>query len=202
MSYTKCKGNLEARGRMHGTIVDASGATQYELSGSIMHSICATANTPAAATALQADVGTAVTVYERPADVPNVEAQFNLTRFAMSLNDELDAAHAAPTDSRLRPDVRCLENAQYALATEEKLRLEEKQRDAAKERVTAGVVFQPLWFTRCDGQDANAADNIVKGRLDSQHTWQYNGRYWPAREAQEWGGLPDIYSGGPAMSNS
>jgi hypothetical protein len=33
-----------------------------------------------------------------------------------------------PTDSRLRPDQRCLENGEYEMANSEKLRLEQKQR--------------------------------------------------------------------------
>jgi len=33
-----------------------------------------------------------------------------------------------PTDSRLRPDQRCLENGEYEMANEEKLRLEQRQR--------------------------------------------------------------------------
>jgi hypothetical protein len=41
-------------------------------------------------------------------------------------------ANIAPTDSRLRPDQRALENAQYKLASDEKFRLEEKQRAARK----------------------------------------------------------------------
>lgn len=33
-----------------------------------------------------------------------------------------------PTDSRLRPDQRCLENGEYEMANSEKLRLEQRQR--------------------------------------------------------------------------
>lgn len=33
-----------------------------------------------------------------------------------------------PTDSRLRPDQRCLENGEYEMANAEKLRLEQRQR--------------------------------------------------------------------------
>ena len=33
-----------------------------------------------------------------------------------------------PTDSRLRPDQRCLENGEYDMANSEKLRLEQRQR--------------------------------------------------------------------------
>lgn len=202
LQYERCKGNLDARGRIYGSVSDAHGAVQYDVSGSIMRSVSATPRTTAAAAALQAHEGGAVTVFERPKDVPDADKLFHLSRFAIALNDELDAARAARTDSRLRPDVRCLENAQYGLATEEKLRLEEKQRGAAKERAAAGSTFAPRWFERRDGRADDVAENMVKGRLDAQPTWQYNGKYWPARERQEWGDLPDIYSGGPSVSST
>ena len=37
-----------------------------------------------------------------------------------------------PTDSRLRPDQRCLENGQYEMANSEKLRLEQRQRQVIR----------------------------------------------------------------------
>jgi len=54
----------------------------------------------------------------------------------MSLN-ELEPAMEetlCPTDSRLRPDIRKLENGDQDGAASEKARLEEKQRDSRKSR--------------------------------------------------------------------
>lgn len=54
----------------------------------------------------------------------------------MSLN-EMDAAvenSLCPTDSRLRPDIRKLENGDPDGAATEKIRLEEKQRDSRKSK--------------------------------------------------------------------
>ncbi|KAM9343472.1 oxysterol-binding protein-related protein 2-like isoform 2-T2 [Pholidichthys leucotaenia] len=61
---------------------------------------------------------------------------YNFTSFAMTLN-ELEPGMErliAPTDCRLRPDIRAMENGDIDLASSEKERLEEKQRAARRER--------------------------------------------------------------------
>lgn len=75
------------------------------------------------------------TVDPRPQDSVNY---FSFTNFAMSLNEiehhmkeENGFCH---TDSRLRPDIRKLENGDLDGAIAEKNRLEEKQREARKAR--------------------------------------------------------------------
>ncbi len=76
----------------------------------------------------------AVLLWER--DKSLNQTRYNLSPFAISLN-ELTANLAKklpPTDSRLRPDQRHLENGEYEMANAEKLRLEQLQRQ----------VFQPL----------------------------------------------------------
>lgn len=55
----------------------------------------------------------------------------------MALNEMPPADLAqklCPTDSRLRPDIRLMEEGQIERAAEEKTRLEEKQREARKTR--------------------------------------------------------------------
>lgn len=68
----------------------------------------------------------------------NSTSFYSFTKFAMSLN-EIEPYMKLPngfckTDSRLRPDVRCLENGDLEGAIAEKTRLEEKQRDTRKAR--------------------------------------------------------------------
>lgn len=46
-----------------------------------------------------------------------------------------------PTDSRLRPDQRCLENGQYEMANAEKLRLEQRQRQVKMHVWTSFVLY-------------------------------------------------------------
>lgn len=89
---------------------------------------------------------------------PEYPTRYNLTRFAITLNELtpglkvrmdiflvrhvylsfsygnillstiLEQEKLPPTDSRLRPDQRCLENGEYEMANAEKLRLEQRQR--------------------------------------------------------------------------
>jgi hypothetical protein len=51
---------------------------------------------------------------------------YNFTELAVQLNEPEDGV--APTDTRLRPDQRFMEEAKWDEANKEKLRLEEKQR--------------------------------------------------------------------------
>ncbi|XP_074066512.1 oxysterol-binding protein-related protein 2 isoform X2 [Macrotis lagotis] len=87
---------------------------------------------------------------------PNSSQMYNFTSFTVSLN-ELEKGMEkilAPTDCRLRPDIRGMENGNMDLASQEKERLEEKQREARKERakdeeewhtrMTSGALFPSL----------------------------------------------------------
>ena len=68
-----------------------------------------------------------------PADA---EEQYNMTKMALTLNNPHPGLlrELPPTDSRLRPDQRELELGNTDEATTEKLRLEEKQREARRIR--------------------------------------------------------------------
>ncbi|XP_074755176.1 oxysterol-binding protein-related protein 1 isoform X3 [Athene noctua] len=112
---------------------------------------------------------------------------YNFTSFAMALN-ELDKEMESvipKTDCRLRPDIRAMENGEIDLASEEKKRLEEKQRTARKNRSkseedwkTSHPSFQsPRWF--------HQGPNPYTGTQD----WLYSGNYWD----RNYFNLPDIY---------
>lgn len=75
--------------------------------------------------------------------VPNSEKQYGYTKFSMTLNEPDDSV-TCPTDSRLRPDQRLLENGKLDEAGNEKYRLEEKQRAARKRREASHVTYKPL----------------------------------------------------------
>ncbi|VVB07743.1 unnamed protein product [Arabis nemorensis] len=64
---------------------------------------------------------------------PNV-TRYNLTSFSITLNELTPGLEEKlpPTDSRLRPDQRHLENGEYEMANEEKQRLERRQRMSRK----------------------------------------------------------------------
>ncbi|XP_068736521.1 oxysterol-binding protein-related protein 1-like [Montipora capricornis] len=112
---------------------------------------------------------------ERP---PHSKQMYNFTTYAMQLNElhEDQKPQLPPTDSRLRPDCRALENGDLDGATREKIRLEEKQRAAKKERSKSDR-WIPRWFK----EDINP----YTGQLD----WIFTNTYWN----RDWKGCPDIF---------
>ncbi|KAK1313648.1 Oxysterol-binding protein-related protein 1D [Acorus calamus] len=117
----------------------------------------------------------AVLLWER--DKSMIQTRYNLTPFAISLNELTPGLleKLPPTDSRLRPDQRHLENGEYELANVEKLRLEQTQRQARKLQERG---WKPRWFSRDKEDDC----------------YRYVGGYWEAREEKKWDGIPDIFS--------
>ncbi|KAL6847704.1 hypothetical protein ACP4OV_022492 [Aristida adscensionis] len=102
--------------------------------------------------------------------------RYNLSSFAITLNEltpELKGK-LPPTDSRLRPDQRHLENGEYEKANAEKLRLERRQRMSRKMQDNG---WKPRWFQR-DTEDG---------------TFRYTGGYWEAREQGKWDDCHDIF---------
>ena len=120
---------------------------------------------------------------ERPTGIP-----FNLTPFAVTLNALPDALRPVlpPTDTRLRPDQRAMEDGEYDFAATEKTRVEEKQRAKRREREEKGEAFTPRWFKRG-----------VEDTTGEQY-WAFDGEYWrererARREGREWEGVEDIF---------
>lgn len=116
----------------------------------------------------------------------NSAEMYNFTSFAMQLNElhkEMEGVIPL-TDCRLRPDIRAMENGDIDLASEEKKRLEEKQRAARKNRAksdeewkTRSPALGPRWFQQGQNPHTKSQD------------WIFNGGYWDRKYAQ----LPDIY---------
>ncbi|KAF7810124.1 oxysterol-binding protein-related protein 2A-like isoform X1 [Senna tora] len=102
--------------------------------------------------------------------------RYNLTSFAITLNELLPGLKEKlpPTDSRLRPDQRHLENGEYEKANAEKQRLEKRQRMSRKMQENG---WKPKWFQR-DGANG---------------TFRYVGGYWEAREQGKWDACPNIF---------
>ncbi|KAK2972186.1 hypothetical protein RJ640_030731, partial [Escallonia rubra] len=115
----------------------------------------------------------AVLLWERGKSI--TKTRYNLTPFAISLNELTPGLleKLPPTDSRLRPDQRHLENGEYELANAEKLRLEQLQRQARKLQERG---WRPRWFQK-----------------DEDGCYRYVGGYWEAREKSNWDGIPDIF---------
>ncbi|CAL0319769.1 unnamed protein product [Lupinus luteus] len=107
---------------------------------------------------------------------PEHQTRYNLTQFAITLNEITPDLKdkLPPTDSRLRPDQRCLENGEYEMANAEKLLLEQRQRQARNMQEKG---WKPRWFTKDKG------DN----------TYHYVGGYWETRESGNWESCPNIF---------
>jgi hypothetical protein len=67
------------------------------------------------------------------------------------------------------------------VAVQEKLRLEEKQRAARRERHDRGEEWAPRWFRRT--VDAETGEE----------TWQFVGGYWESRARGTWDNVPDLF---------
>ncbi|MCJ1479107.1 hypothetical protein MMC13_007791 [Lambiella insularis] len=111
--------------------------------------------------------------HKRPTGIP-----FNLTPFVLTLNalPEKLKPLLPPTDTRLRPDQRAMEDGQYEFAATEKNRVEEKQRAKRREREAKGEAFVPRWFSR------------ERCKITGEEFWSPNGGYWEAREEVGRGG--------------
>lgn len=107
---------------------------------------------------------------------PKSQTRYNFSRFAITLNELTPdiKEKLPPTDSRLRPDQRCLENGEYDMANAEKLRLEQRQRQA---RTMQERGWKPRWFAKDKGSG----------------TYRYIGGYWEARAKGSWESCPDIF---------
>ncbi|KAB2014219.1 hypothetical protein ES319_D09G210100v1 [Gossypium barbadense] len=117
----------------------------------------------------------ATLLWKRNKPPPNL-TRYNLTSFAITLNELTPGLqeNLPPTDSRLRPDQRHLENGEYDRANSEKQRLERRQRMSRKLQENG---WKPRWFQR-----------------DSENgSFRYVGGYWESREQAKWDGCPNIF---------
>ncbi|XP_078087550.1 oxysterol-binding protein 1-like [Mustelus asterias] len=120
----------------------------------------------------------------------HAETMYYFSELALTLNEPEDGV--APTDSRLRPDQRLMENGRWDEANMEKQRLEEKQRAVRRKResdvsrLSEGTTqvessYRPLWFEKRE-------DPYTKELVHL-----YKGGYWEAKEKQDWELCPDIF---------
>lgn len=111
-----------------------------------------------------------------------LEKMYNFTELAIELNE--DEPDVAPTDSRRRPDQRLMEEARWDEANQEKLRVEEKQRQARKIREAEGNgvdIFQPKWFKK---QHDSLTDSDI-------HV--FTNEYWNCKLKQDWSRCDDLF---------
>ncbi|KAL8733108.1 MAG: hypothetical protein Q9166_002300 [cf. Caloplaca sp. 2 TL-2023] len=120
--------------------------------------------------------------HERPTGIP-----FNLTPFAVSFQALPDRLRPLlpPTDTRLRPDQRAMEDGEYDLAATEKNRVEEKQRAKRRVREEQGEEWVPRWFKK------------AKDEVTGEEFWRCTREYWKLREevgkGGEWKDVEEIF---------
>ncbi|XP_076361791.1 oxysterol-binding protein-related protein 2-like [Tachypleus tridentatus] len=125
------------------------------------------------------DIPNSVTLWQADPRPEYSAEYYHFTLFAIALN-ELDndmKQLLPPTDSRLRPDIQKLELGDIDGAAYEKNRLEEKQRDARKQRKKHKIMWEPRWF-KLEHNPYTKADD-----------WIYTGGYWE----REFSRCPDIF---------
>lgn len=115
---------------------------------------------------------------------------YNMTVLAVQLNEPEEGI--APTDSRLRPDQRLMEDGDWDKANEAKVMLEEKQRATRRQREEEAeraasegrpyVPYEPTWFKKSKDPITGSPVHI------------YNHEYWNCKESQHWARCPNIYS--------
>lgn len=108
---------------------------------------------------------------------------YYFSKFAVDLNYIDDGLREClpPTDTRLRPDLRALENQDFDLAATEKARLEDAQRKRAKERNDKNVDYVPVYFKE------------VYDDLTGELIYVYCKDYWEDRKNKNWGHLIKIF---------
>ncbi|KAK5163468.1 uncharacterized protein LTR77_010650 [Saxophila tyrrhenica] len=159
-----------------GKVVDAKGTTRWSIGGRWNDKIYARLTPGYEAPLEQLSGGGKANdkaflvweAHERPTGIP-----FNLTPYVVTLNalPESLKPWLAPTDSRLRPDQRAMEEGEYDFAATEKNRVEDGQRARRREREAKGQEFEPRWFK--------------KGRhpVTGEEYWVFNHEYWDVRDA-------------------
>lgn len=114
---------------------------------------------------------------------PRHKVPFNLTDFAITLNDLPDSLKPwlPPTDTRLRPDQRAMEEGRYDDAGDEKNRVEEKQRAKRRERESKGIKHEPQWF------------KLEKHPVTGLNYYKPINNYWAQRGEKKLAGKGDIF---------
>lgn len=131
-------------------------------------------------------------IWEAGPLVPDANKIWGFTSFAAALNQlsSDDKKLLPPTDSRLRPDQRALEDGELDEAEALKARLEERQRARRKVLESHGAVWQPRFFERVDG----GAEG--EGAAGEEEVWglKTGGEgYWECREKNSWEGVSRVF---------
>ena len=132
------------------------------------------------------------TIWSAGALVDHAAKHYGFTKFGATLNEinSLEASRLPPTDSRLRPDQRVLEDGNHEEAEELKVQLEEGQRAQRKEMEEKGQDWKARWFSKVEVANPDGADGA------EEVVWKLRGGkegYWEERAKGEWTGVVPIF---------
>ncbi|CAM6092140.1 unnamed protein product [Calypogeia fissa] len=180
------KAGSKDRCRITGKIYDGKGVPQYSIHGNYEDQIFATREDAEH----EGSGPVEELIWKKPAQIEDFHQQYCFSKFSIGLNELTTklAESLPPTDSRFRPDQRALEDGDLEKATPEKLRLEDKQRQARKQRKERGEDWKCLWFN----QRVPGVWQVKTGDNGEEPSWIYQGKYWEMREKQNWQECPDI----------
>jgi len=131
---------------------------------------------------------------------PKPPAPFNLTPFAITLNDcpeDTLKPYVCPTDCRLRPDQRAFELGKYERANELKNKQEEFQRATRRAREEGKLPpHKPRWFSA--ETEPDTGERVWKPLTvdDRVEYWVERDRVWHAKRAganETWNGVDRIF---------
>lgn len=119
--------------------------------------------------------------------LPNANKKFGFTKFAGTLNKitEIERNAIAPTDSRLRPDIKFYEKGDIQRAEEIKNKLEEKQRERRKQLEENNEVYRPTFFEYSGDDRLGMQEWVYKKGEDS---------YWNRRKKNNWDDLLKLWN--------
>lgn len=120
--------------------------------------------------------------------VPDAAKRYGFTTFASSLNEItlLEQGRLPPTDSRLRPDQRAVEDGNFDAAEDLKQKLEEAQRKRRKEMEDEDREWRPKWFELVEGES--------KGQEEVWVAKKGKGNYWEERKEGKWESVERVFS--------
>ncbi|GJQ81348.1 Osbp [Trypoxylus dichotomus] len=181
----------ESQRRVKGVVMDNSGKVNWIINGTWDDKveICKVTGVSGSETNPIYETNSPIVAWSRKLPNPDSQKYYNFTLLACQMNEPEEGV--APTDSRLRPDQRLMENQMWDEANSEKVRLEEKQRAVRRQReaeaeqaAQTGQPFkqyEPIWFKQVKDEDTGGVIH------------KYTGKYWECKNKQDWSMCPDIF---------
>jgi len=128
---------------------------------------------------------TGATVWQSGPLVADAAKVYGFPVFSVGLNEltAVEKGRIPPTDSRLRPDQKALEEGLLDKAEAVKARLEERQRARRKVLESHGREYKARFFELVEGAEEEMVWRLKSGREG----------YWECRERGDWSGVDEVF---------